>query len=181
MEEDSDNEVLLSRAQKIKKGKQPMLSPGKGKSSTGKAKSPAGKGSASIGRQTGKGSASKGKASSGRTGSGNRLPARAPSPNIIEISDTSTDTTTVQLDTPAIPHEKQTPRKRVTTLRKSLRIQVQGGSTSVLSKAKKRARGRDSGASGSSGMTLIRNFPYSRLTIEQIDDLFISSLSNTAW
>lgn len=58
--------------------------------------------------------------------------------------------------------------------RKSLRLRVQGAPVSVLTKAKKRARTKEVGdsSSGSAGIPLITNFPYNRLTIQQIVDLF---------
>lgn len=53
---------------------------------------------------------------------------------------------------------------------RSLRMQAKGDEDSIMSKAKKRKAG--TGSSSSSGILLISRFPYSRLTIEQIVNIF---------
>ena len=57
-------------------------------------------------------------------------------------------------------------------MRKSLRIQAQADPSSTLTKAKKRARNKDAGNHSGTGIPLVTNFPYQRLTLEQISNLF---------
>lgn len=91
-----------------------------------------------------------------------KKPPTIPSPaEVIEISDTS-------YEGPAKPPL----HKKGISMRKSLRIQAQADPSSTLTKAKKRARTKDASSSRNPGMPLIDNFPYNRLTLDQVKDLF---------
>ena len=57
-------------------------------------------------------------------------------------------------------------------MRKSLRLQAQADPSSALSKAKKRAKAKAQGSKSATGNPLLRNFPYNRLTLEQVQALF---------
>ncbi|KAF3320013.1 hypothetical protein FCM35_KLT22412 [Carex littledalei] len=90
----------------------------------------------------------------------------------------------VLTETPAqtdeIPASKRlkggTLRRRTSTSsvipRRSLRIVAQGASETVLAKAQKLAQARTSTASSSSGIPLLNSFPFTRLTDEEIEQLF---------
>lgn len=62
--------------------------------------------------------------------------------------------------------------RRIHNTRKSLRITVQGGPVSILGRAQKRARERGESSHSTSGIPLVSNFPFRRLSVEQIHDLF---------
>ena len=49
-------------------------------------------------------------------------------------------------------------------------MHAKGDTDSVMNKAQKRKQGE--GSSNSTGMTLISSFPYSRLTVEQVINIF---------
>lgn len=85
----------------------------------------------------------------------------------IVLSDSSSDQ---QLPTPTITYE--TSSRTMAVGRKSLRIQVQGGPVSILARAQKRARERGEGSTSNSGNPLVNIFPFRRLSLEQIVDLF---------
>lgn len=53
-----------------------------------------------------------------------------------------------------------------------MRIHAQGGAGSILGKAKKRAREKAEDSTSQTGIPLVINFPFRRLTVEQIDELF---------
>lgn len=80
------------------------------------------------------------------------------------------------LVTPAVPLEPGSVRgkKRAWPMdqRKSLRFKLPGGATSVLSKATARLKGKDKGTSSGTGTTLVDTFPFLRLSIEEIEQLF---------
>lgn len=90
-------------------------------------------------------------------------PPPHPPSEVIENSDTAVAGST----RPPPPH----PPKGV-SMRKSLRIQAQADPSSTLTKAKTRARNKEIGSCSKSGIPLINNFPYQRLTFEQVRDLF---------
>lgn len=100
-------------------------------------------------------------------------PNRPPSPTgaspdkPIILSDSSSDQ---QITTPVVPREHSSRQFHIT--RKSLRLQAQGGPVDILSKAKKRVRERGIGSSSNSGIPLVNSFPFRRLTLEQIVELF---------
>lgn len=100
-------------------------------------------------------------------------PSRPPSPTgaspdkPILLSDSTSDQ---QIPTPVVPREQAS--RQFTITRKSLRIQVQGGPVDIISKAKKRVRERGEGSSSTSGIPLVNSFPFRRLTLDQIVDLF---------
>lgn len=75
------------------------------------------------------------------------------------------------IPTPSITQE-HTSRPSFHLPRKSLRIQSQPGPTSVLTKAKKRAREKGDSSVTGAGIPLITNFPFNRLTTDQVVDLF---------
>lgn len=57
--------------------------------------------------------------------------------------------------------------------RQSLRVQVQGAPTSTMNRVLKRIRDKEVGSnSADAGIPLITNFPYLRLTVAQISELF---------
>lgn len=59
------------------------------------------------------------------------------------------------------------------SLRRSVRVRAQGGeAVSIMTKAQTRAQNRYNLRSSGSGNALLKNFPYSRLTIQEIDSLF---------
>lgn len=72
------------------------------------------------------------------------------------------------LDTPVVA-DIATNTDKNKDLRRSLRMQAQGDADSIMSKARKRKAGE---GSSSSGIPLISRFPYFRLTIEQVINLF---------
>ncbi|KAF3325449.1 Cellular nucleic acid-binding protein [Carex littledalei] len=81
---------------------------------------------------------------------------------------------TIELSVAAIaapPPHRRSARHGI-SLRKSLRIQAQADPSSTLTKAKKRAIAKDTGSSSHAGMPLIQNYPFHRLTIEQVSELF---------
>lgn len=100
-------------------------------------------------------------------------PRRPPSPTgaspdkPITLSDASSE----QLATPTI-QDTASRRNRLRLTRQSLRIQAQGGVGSILGKAKKRIRAKGEGSTTQTSIPLVTSFPFRRLTIEQIDELF---------
>lgn len=73
------------------------------------------------------------------------------------------------VNTPAVT-DSHPRRPKMVEPRRSLRVTVQGDLASAMSKAQKR---KNDASSSSIGMSLINRFPYSRLTLAQIIDLFI--------
>lgn len=57
-------------------------------------------------------------------------------------------------------------------MRKSLRLQAVGDPSSAMSKAKKRVKNKAAGNRSSSGIPLMNTFPYHRLSLEQVKNLF---------
>lgn len=53
-----------------------------------------------------------------------------------------------------------------------MRVQVQGAPDSTMERALKRVRDKEVGACTSACIPIINNFPYLRLTIDQISALF---------
>lgn len=86
----------------------------------------------------------------------------------IVLSDSSSDQ---PIATPAVSQEVSS-RRQFLLPRKSLRLQAFNGPTSVLTKAKKRAKERGEGSTTCSGNSLVTSFPYKRLTTSQILELF---------
>lgn len=80
------------------------------------------------------------------------------------------------LSTPAVPLEPGSARgkKRAWPMdqRKSLRYKLPGGSTSVLTRAQARLKGKEKGTSSGTGTALLDTFPFLRLSIEEIEQLF---------
>lgn len=75
------------------------------------------------------------------------------------------------IDAPIPPLPTQAASKGF-SVRKSLRIQAQADPSSTLTKAKRRLRAKAEGSISATGMPLIHNFPFHRLTVEQVDALF---------
>lgn len=86
----------------------------------------------------------------------------------IVLSDSSSDQ---PIATPAVSQEVSS-RRQFLLPRKSLRLQAFVGPTSVLTKAKKRAKERGEGSTTCSGNSLVNSFPYKRLTTSQVLELF---------
>lgn len=85
-------------------------------------------------------------------------------PDVIEISDTSTEYTIA--DDPILAHEW---RYNKAIPRRSFRFQVKNTHTPILKRAQKR---KAAGSSQPAGTPLLCNFPYLRFTVEQIERLF---------
>lgn len=78
----------------------------------------------------------------------------------------------INADAPALatPTVMQETRGGIAIPRKSLRLQAHGTNETILSRAQRRARGEGSGPS--SGIPLVQSFPFSRLTTDQVLELF---------
>lgn len=102
-------------------------------------------------------------------------PSRPPSPTGASLDKpiilTDESAPAQDIVTPTVP--EPTNRRLFLLPRKSLRIQAQVGPETVLTKAKKRARENGEGSSSTNtGNPLVINFPFRRLTIEQVVELF---------
>ena len=81
------------------------------------------------------------------------------------LSDSDTDGPTAQATSPTAA----TPEVPDNNPRRSLRFTVKGDNEPILSKAQRR---KQDSSSSHTGIQLLNSFPYSRLTVEQIVDLF---------
>lgn len=78
----------------------------------------------------------------------------------------SLTTTTLEVEDTANTAQK------ITVPRKSFKVQAQIDPSSTMSKAIKRVYSKEVRSSSTVGIPLINNFPYNRLTVEQISELF---------
>lgn len=84
---------------------------------------------------------------------------------IFTISDTSTE----YVDTPEVPLETYYRHSARPIPRKSIRLQAHSTKTPIMTKAQKR---KANGSSRQPGTSLLLAYPYSRFTIDQVNELF---------
>lgn len=168
-----EDETILDKAKRLKQKKTPSVTPAPKKSTWRKKKHTP---KPVVMKKKAKSSSGKGTrqkytplpSSSGQMGIGARLrnakkgPGSSPAKPIC-FSDTDTPSSKLPSShTPEVPEVRSNTQPDV---RRSLRMQAQGDTDSVLNKAQKRKKWE--GSNSSTGMSLVTSFSYSRLTVEQ--------------